>query len=258
MNFYWFGRTKDNNLAHMSEELEQSGFSGILLPYAVDVGDYSVQVARAMNTEQKLKYILAIRPYTISPQHLAMIVKSLNSIDPDRIWINFVSGQILDEEKTIGGIIGEINDLSSQNDRRQYLESYVPVFVEICKTLKIKTNICISGMGEDIGSLVEGYGDYNFAAYQAYAESGGLKKISKPRVLSMFPLIEDDEEIFNKIKNSKELMPDIKLTTTEELKAIINSLKLDGIDSVMFYCYWPDKYRLRIVDFIKNNKNLFI
>jgi hypothetical protein len=258
MNFYWFGRTKNNNLSEISSELEESGFDGILLPYGSDVGDYFVQVARSVRSDQKLKYIVAIRPYTISPQHLAMIIKSLNAIDSDRVWINFVSGQILEEEKSMGGIIGEVNDSSSQYERRKYLENYVPIFFEFCKKLNVKTKICISGMGEDIGSLVEKYGDYSFAAYQAYAESGGLKKISKPRVLSMFPLIEDDEEMFNKIKNSKELMPDVKLTTTEELKTIINNLKLDGIDSVMFYCYWSEEYRLKIVNFVIQNKHLFV
>lgn len=257
MNFYWFGRTKDNNLSEISQELEDAGFSGILLPYAVDVGDYFVQVARSINSQQQLKYIIAIRPYTISPQHLAMIIKSLNSIESDRVWINFVSGQILDEEKVVGGIIGETNDLSSQDERRKYLESYVPIFFNLCKQLNIKTQICISGMGEDIASLVEEYGDYNFAAYQAYSESGGLKKISKPRVLSMFPLIEDDEETYKKIKDSKQLMPDVKLTNTEELIDIINTLRLDGIDSIMFYCYGPEKYRLNIINFIINNKHLF-
>jgi hypothetical protein len=258
MNFYWFGRTNNNNLSDISKRLEDAGFKGILLPYVVNIGDYFIETARAMSVDQKLKYIIAIRPYTISPQHLAMIVKSLNSIDDDRLWINFVSGQILDEEKLIGGIIGDINDLSTQKDRREYLQNYIPIFYDLCNRLNIKTKICISGMREDIASLVEEYGDYNFSDYNAYSREGGLIEISKPRLLSMFPLIEDDPEVFNMLKNSKDLQPDINLTTTEELKKIINKIKIEGINDLMFYCYWPEKYRLRIVNFVKENKDLFI
>lgn len=256
MNFYWFGRTKDNNLSTLSQELEDAKFNGILLPYAVDVGDYFVEVARSMKNDQKIKYIIAIRPYTISPQHLAMIIKSLNSIDPDRVWINFVSGQILDEERLIGGIVGEVNDLSSQYERRKYLEQYVPIFVDLCKKLDIETKVCISGMGEDIGSLVEQYGDYSFAAYQAYRESGGLKKISKPRVLSMFPLIRDEQKV-NELKNNKDLPSDILPITEQDLIDLINQLRADGIEDVMFYAYTSETEIYNIVEFINKNKLMF-
>jgi hypothetical protein len=256
MKFYWFGRS-ENNLSAMSLELEESGFYGVLLPYGSNVGDHFVQIGRALKDDQKLTYIVAVRPYTISPQNLALIVKSLNSIDSERVWINFVSGQMPEPELSVGGIIGEINDLTNLYERREYLKKYVPVFVDLCNRLNIKTKICISGKGDDMNSLVESHGDYSFAAYQSHVEVAKYKKISKPRVLSMFPLIEDDQEKFNKLKNSKELGSDIKLTTTSELKEIIAELKLDGIEGLMFYCYWPEKYRLRIIDFVNKNKDLF-
>lgn len=256
MNFYWFGRTTNNNLSNISLDLEDAGFSGMLLPYAVNVGDYCIEVARSMRTDQKLKYIIAIRPYTISPQHLAMIIKSLNNIDPDRVWINFVSGQIIDEEKTMGGIIGEINDLSSQSERRKYLEKYTEIFFDFCKNLNIQTKICISGMGNDIAALVEKYGDYNFAAYQAYAQRGGLKKISKPRVISMFPLIRDEKTV-NELKNKKDLSPDIFPTTEKDLIDLIKQLKIDGIEDVMFYAYTSETEIYNIIDFVKKNKKIF-
>jgi hypothetical protein len=256
MNFYWFGRTKDNNLSEMSKELEDAGFYGILLPYAVDVGDYFIQVATSIKNDQKLKYIIAIRPYTISPQHLAMIIKSLNVVASDRLWINFVSGQILDDEKEIGGIIGDINDKSLPEDRRKYLQEYVPIFYDLCKKLNIKSTICISGMGPDTFSLVEKYGDYNFVAHQAYVDSGPFKKISKPRVVSMFPLIKTQDEV-DKLKESKTIPSDIFITTEDELIKNINNLKINGIDDVMFYCYYSEKDRDSIISFVKKNKDIF-
>jgi hypothetical protein len=256
MNFYWFGRTKDNNLSEMSAELEDVGFDGILLPYAVDVGDYFIQVATSIKNDQKLKYIIAIRPYTISPQHLAMIIKSLNVVASDRLWINFVSGQILDDEKEIGGIIGEINDKSLPEDRRKYLQEYVPVFYDLCKKLNIASTICISGMGPDTFSLVEKYGDYNFVAYQAYVNNGPFKKISKPRVVSMFPLIRTQDEV-DRIKESNTVPSDIFVTTENNLVEKIKMLSHNGIHDVMFYCYGSEEDRSSIINFVKNNKDIF-
>lgn len=256
MNFYWFGRTKDNNLASMSTELEEAGFVGILLPYSVNLGDYFIQVATSIKHDQKIKYIVAIRPYTISPQHLAMIIKSLNVVAPDRIWINFVSGQIVDGEEQIGGIIGDINDKSSPEDRRKYLQEYVPVFYDLCKDLNIDSTICISGMGTETFSLVEKYGDYNFVAHQAYANSGPLKKISKPRVVSMFPIIRTQDEIDN-IKQNKTIPEDVFLTTEQNLIERIKTLRSQGINDMMFYCYSSDKDRSSIINFVKNNKDIF-
>jgi hypothetical protein len=256
MNFYWFGRTKDNNLSAMSTELEDAGFSGILLPYAVDVGDYFIQVATSISNDQKLKYIIAIRPYTISPQHLAMIIKSLNVVASDRLWINFVSGQILDDEKEIGGIIGDINDKSLPEDRRKYLQEYVPVFYDLCNKLNIDSTICISGMGPDTFSLVEKYGDYNFVAYQAYVNNGPFKKISKPRVVSMFPLIRTQDEV-DRIKESNSAASDIFVTTDNNLIEKIKMLRHNGINDVMFYCYGSEEDRSSIINFVKNNKDIF-
>jgi hypothetical protein len=256
MNFYWFGKTKDNNLAAMSKELEDSGFVGILLPYSVNVGDYFVQVATSIKDDQKLKYIIAIRPYTISPQYLAMIIKSLNVVAADRLWINFVSGQIVDGEEEIGGIIGDINDKSSPEDRRKYLQEYVPVFYDLCKKLNIDSTICISGMGIETFSLVEKYGDYNFVAHEAYDNHGPFKKISKPRVVSMFPIIRTQDKIDN-IKKTKDVPPDIFLTTEEQLIEKIKTLRSHGINDIMFYCYGSEEDRASIINFVKQNKDMF-
>ncbi len=258
MNFYWFGRPKENELLLLSKELEDANFFGMLLPYEVNLGDYFVKIANSIKKDQKIKYVVAIRPYTISPQYLVSIIKSLNSIDPERVWVNFVSGQILDKEKLTGGIFGEITDTSSIDKRRDYLKEYVPVFKRICNQNNVKTKICISGTDDSIFSLTERFGDYNFAAAESYFKNGKFKDLSKPRVLSMCPFIRKTEEEVEELKNNKNFTPDITLTTENNLINIIKKMKDDGINDVMFYDYGIIEERKRIIDFVKNNKHIFL
>lgn len=258
MNFYWFGRPKEDDLSLISKELEDAGFFGMLLPYEVNLGDYFVKIAKSINKDEKIKYVVAIRPYTISPQYLVSIIKSLNNIDPDRVWVNFVSGQILDKEKVTGGIFGDTNDTSSIDKRRDYLKEYVPVFKRICKQNNVKTKICISGTDDSIFSLTERFGDYNFAAAESYFKNVKLKDLSKPRVLSMCPFIRKTEEEVEELKDSKNITPDITPTTENNLISIIKKMKHDGINDVMFYDYGILEERKRIIDFVKNNQNIFL
>jgi hypothetical protein len=54
-----------------------------------------------------------------------MINKSMNSIAPNRLQINLISGYIKDHEKSFGGILGDVNDSSDRIDRSNYLIDYV-------------------------------------------------------------------------------------------------------------------------------------
>jgi alkanesulfonate monooxygenase SsuD/methylene tetrahydromethanopterin reductase-like flavin-dependent oxidoreductase (luciferase family) len=257
MKFYWFGRSNEKDLISFSKDLEDSGFYGVLLPYTVNLGDYFVKVAQCLDPKQKLKYIIAIRPYTISPQYLAMIVKSINEIQNDRLWINFVSGQVSDGESLMGGILGKVTDSSTWQEKKEYLIEYVDVFDNFSKKVGINPTICISGMKEDVFSLVEDYGDYNMVAFEPYMRENGFRKLAKPRIVSMCPFIRDDEKELDALKNDKNLPQDIFPTTTQNLINMIKELKLNNINNVMFFSHGSEEERYRIMQFVKDNKDIF-
>ena len=87
MNFYFFN-------AHMDdvEELYRNHFYGGLFIYDVPKGDSFTKVARVIDSEKEFKYLVAVRPYTISPQLVTMIYNSINDIHPGRLQLNIVSG----------------------------------------------------------------------------------------------------------------------------------------------------------------------
>lgn len=122
MKFYYFGGSFDQG---RMESLEQSNFHGVMFTYDATQGDFFTQVARNIKPKGTIKYLLAIRPYTISPQYLCMINHSINKISPNRLQLNIITGHIKEHEKAVGGIIGDVTDASNNIDRSNYLIQFI-------------------------------------------------------------------------------------------------------------------------------------
>lgn len=124
MKVYWFQRSSGFNFKKLSEDLESCGFTGTLFPWSSNGDDYFTHIANKIDIKTKIKYMVAIRPYVISPQYLSKINQAMNRISKDRVLINFVTGWIEDNE-VIGGVVGDINDLSSSIERSNYMIDYI-------------------------------------------------------------------------------------------------------------------------------------
>jgi len=198
MNTYWFGRHLDKDLGYMSDLLEDSGFYGWLLPYASGLADPFVRIARDLKTDQNLKYLVAVRPYTISPQYLLAISKSLDLIQEDRVRINFVTG-LTEGEESYGGILSDINDGSSFADRKKYFCTYIEEFQKLKGD---KAYTYISGMADEICPEMLKFGDANIVSYGRLVE-GKLEGYSKDTIIFFpAPSIEDFYERLNKVKDA--------------------------------------------------------
>ena len=93
MDIFWFERTAGDieSLQDKSIELESNGFSGTMYPYGISSNDFFTQIPNIAKVDSKFKYMVAIRPYVISPQYLSMICNSLNKKYPNRVLLNFVT-----------------------------------------------------------------------------------------------------------------------------------------------------------------------
>lgn len=262
MNFYFFDQMSTTSLSVISKELDDAGFYAMLVPYGVGEHNHFIRTARALDPNQKLKYIVGVRPHTVSPQYLAMIIKSLNDIEPDRVWINFVAGFIREDEVDSGGTMFPEEFERSFKDRKVYMSKYIPIFNKFCEDKNIKTTLCMTGMSEEVFSLVEQHADYNITAFEPYTRLGGFRDITKPRIMSMCPVIEDDEEYLLYLKSLNNIPQDIMFTTTEELIATINKLKETGINDIILFTHGNNDYdhdheKYKIINFVKEYKKIY-
>jgi len=197
MNIYWFGRHTDKDLGYISDLLEDAGFYGWLLPYAVGVPDPFTRIARSLKTDQNLKYLVAVRPYTISAQYLLAIIDSLDLIQEDRVRVNFVPG-FIDGEQSFGGIFSEVNDATPFEERKKFFCSYLEQF----KKWDVKKPYTyISGQSDDICPNMDSLGDANIVLYPRLLEAGLLDSYDKSAII-FFPVedIKSFKDTFNDLK----------------------------------------------------------
>lgn len=108
------------------KELESTEIDGVLHTYNAFQTNAFINIAKNISSETKLKHMVAIRPYTISPQLLSQISKTFNELyKKNLLQINLITGWIKENEKDAKGILGPVNDYSTNIERSDYLIEYV-------------------------------------------------------------------------------------------------------------------------------------
>jgi hypothetical protein len=249
MEFYIFSK-------YISEikELINHKYSGALLVYDTTLNDFFTQIARTINTDEQFKYMVAVRPYGISPQYLCMINDSINDIDKDRLEINLIPGWAKEDEKNPGGILGKVNDSSSKIDKFNYLTEYVDVLEEINKDTP---NYYISVAHEDMvnktlkhnSKLLINYPDYKNKTYDIE---------NRNVMIYIWVILRETQEEIDSIRkqNSEDYYKYYRTEyfTYKEFNDILAELENKGIDKILFYTYWDKDERNRINNFVKKYK----
>jgi hypothetical protein len=256
MKFYWFeriGKVTSETIRRRSYELESYGFSGMLLPFGPLWGDNFVRVARAIDPSIRFKYMIAIRPHTISGQYLAMLCSSIDEISRNRIMINFVAGAVQDHEKNFGGILGDVNDHSHRFDRKDYLCEYVDMFTELMKDKHYKPDILISGQSSEVISCVDRNNITSIIGYLYYKDDKTLLSDGRKTMVAIVPVIRDTHEELEEFKNNaKSHSADVALLTSSEFYALIDEFKSNGIENLLVHRHADDDQHHKIYSIIKN------
>jgi len=248
MKFYWFQRSTDFVFENLSEELEDAGFAGILFPCSSYGDDPFVSISRNINPKRKIKYMVAVRPYTISAQYLRRISQAIGKISKDRVLINFVSGWIYESEKSAGGIYGNINDTSSSIERSNYLIGYIEKLSEMKdQDLDFYVSVTNSTVFEKTKN------NKVIIPYSWYKENRfDLSEVKY--MISLCAVIRKTQAEIDKIKTDYTAQ-DIAFFTEEEFVCFLNESQSKGIDGILIFEETPDTEKNIIVglisDFVK-------
>jgi hypothetical protein len=224
--------------------------------YDTTLNDFFTQIARTINTDEQFKYMVAVRPYGISPQYLCMINDSINDIDKNRLEINLIPGWAKEDEKNPGGILGEVNDASLKIDKFNYLIEYVDVLESIDKDtpdyyISVADESMISKTLKHNSKLLINYPDYKNKTYD-------MK--NRDIMIYIWVILRETEEELDIVRkqNSAEHYQyyRIEYLTYKQFDKIIAELKDNGIDKLLFYTYWDEEERKRINNFVKKYKEL--
>lgn len=255
MNYYYYsGENHINPHADSNINiLEESGFAGAMFTYSTYQQDPFVQIARDIDLSKKIKYMVAIRPYTISPQYLRKISESINSIMPDRLQINLISGHIKEEEKYFGGILGEVNDLSSSIDRSNYMIDYL---IELDKIYQKhswlhKPDIFVTTTNKYVFQNNIKLKNKMIIPYEQFVQAGWFEKnndnnsnnaffdenfkyIEKEVMLYIFPIIREKQKDIDDIDKTNSITG-TEYFTYDGFYNFVKNLNFAGIKYLMLY-----------------------
>lgn len=266
MKFYFFGGFAEK---HEINILEESGFDGVLFTYDNTRGDLFTKIANTINTSQKIKYMVAIRPYTISPQYLCMINSSLSTIAPGRLQLNLIAGHVKDHEKQIGGILGSVNDSSSKIEKSNYLIDFIHSINQINVDrnfgpyvpdyyISTTNEYVFDAAKQHSNKIVVQYKDYKKRSWTEYDEKGQprdgktIDVSGLETMLSIGPRIRNTQDEIDKLVVDSRLV-DTEFFTYDQFKLFIDKLESEGINSILMFCV-PAKEKQYILDFVKKYK----
>ena len=278
MKYYFFGGSMDPGV--FKENLND-GFDGIMFTYDLKQSDIFTYLASQNNKNLKVKCLVAIRPYTISPQYLYMINKSMHKIMPNTLQINFIQGYTKEYEKDFGGIVGKVNDMSDSIDKSDYLINYLDVLDAMQKNEKNQypLDFYVSTSNKHVMETVQKYNNKIILPYKKYKTKYWVRE-KKPTgqvvykdpidlkdtkvMLAITPILRKKKEDFEDLpkdyvdrpvwregERAKQPVSDAVYFTYEEFIIFLDELEKEGINEVLMNAYPAREYPV-IKHFLQN------
>lgn len=137
------------NLKELSYKLEDFNYYSVLLPFHSRQPDYFIKSAAALIPGHKLKYMIALRPYHVSPQYCAMMTEGFNQIDSGRLIFNWIAGDFdtRTDEPIQMDVFGETKSIDNIVKRTTFLRNFVEQYNSF-NFISKKPEMVFSGFSE--------------------------------------------------------------------------------------------------------------
>jgi alkanesulfonate monooxygenase SsuD/methylene tetrahydromethanopterin reductase-like flavin-dependent oxidoreductase (luciferase family) len=238
-------------LSKLSKQLNDSGYYSVLLIYHSKENDFLTKAIRVMSEKEKIKYMVAIRTYAISPEYLAMIIRSADEIAKDKIVLNIVSGDIHSDETSLEDIVNK-NDFETKEKRLKYTDQWINKFI----TLSPNTELFIGGNSDITESIANKYNINNILMvdkYQNRIKKTEFKKNKKQTVCSIVTIrkTQDEANAFYENFLHKTQKQTFIFGTKDMFKSTVRYLEGLGVTDMLIHSDDSDLESYRIHDTIR-------
>jgi hypothetical protein len=272
VKFYYFGGViGEEGSVKSPSYLEEHHFSGVMFTHDIPQGDIFVKAALDIKLTKNIKYLIAIRPYTISPQYLYMINDSLNKIDKNRIQLNLITGYTKDHENSFNGIVGSVNDQSDKVTKRKYMTEFLDTLNEMQsnKELRSPLDFFVTTTNPRVLDTVNKHNNKIILPYSLYKNNSWFKKYdrefdvkSKEIMLAITPIIRKTQEELDSLKEYalrpiwkegevSRVVNDVGYFTHKSFHEFIKELKSNNINYILINSV-PQAENDIIIPFIKD------
>lgn len=252
-----------DDIKTLANKLEDSNYYSVLLTYHSNNADFLTKSLLACDNILKLKFMIAIRTYAISPEYMAMICRSYNDSFPNKIMLNVISGDIHDDENSVENIVMFKNELSTPESRLPYTEEWTEKFLQISKKW-YTPEIIMAGHSDKTREMCNKFGFTHAAALDMHLNY--IKKenaiVNQGQMVAFSILIRDtDQEAQDFLSKSTEPGADRWTIAGSEKYVIqkLNELKSLGITDFLISksMYDEEEHRVhKLIKYITTNQLL--
>ncbi len=133
MKYHWMIRADDvspNGLNKAFKYIDSFKYDSCMLTYHSRENDMFIKLARAIDPNIKLNYIIAMRTYAISPEYLGLMINGFSEIAENKLLFNIVAGDLHANETTINDLV-DSSMLTSSQDRVKYTGLWLEKFTNL-------------------------------------------------------------------------------------------------------------------------------
>jgi hypothetical protein len=245
----WRGKPlNSNDLKTLSLQLENFGYHSVLLTFHSKSPDYLIKSAAALIPGNKLKYMIALRPYHMSPQFCAMVTEGYNQIECNRLIFNWIAGDFhnRNDEPTQVDVFGEVESIDSIVKRTTFLREFVKQYNSFSIVSK-KPEMVFSGFSDYTLETVKIFGGTSLCMIDEYRKN--IKNFNgiNSRMVCVNPIILDSNEEIEEYKARLYSINPRSIHTTiigdrDTVKRKMIDLKDEGITDLLLDTNRPESF----------------
>lgn len=203
MNFHWMIRhenTSPEGLKKAFSYINSFGYTSCMLTYHSRQNDMFIKLARAIDPDLPLKYIIAMRTYAISPEYLGMMIKGFNEIAKDKLMFNIVAGDLHKDETSVDDLV-DSSELVTSQDRVKYTGLWLEKFTNLHIIKNNLPNMFMSGTSKATFENCKNFNGGIMVMVDYYLENKDYLNQFKTKCTSLQICIRDTDTLAEEIKH---------------------------------------------------------
>ena len=258
MRFHYMERGSATEIADLKQltfDLDAVGYYSMLLTYHSKNYDFLTKSLLAASNDVKMKFMIAMRTYAISPEYMAMIARSYNESFPDKLALNVLSGDLHEEETSVEDIVMFGDKISTPSDRLPYTLEWIEKFLKISSQW-YTPEIMLAGHSDATRNMCNKFGFTHMSALNMHLDH--LKKpdriINKEQLVAGAMLIRETEQEAIDFLTTHNGERSIQWTihgTAESVKKQILDLEQAGVTDLMISKNQYDNEHQRVHELVK-------
>lgn len=262
MQVHWFANRLSNSIDVASlktyiTNLNDSGYFSILFTYYNALPDIFIKFANAVDRNEKIKFMMAMRARAISPEYLSMLCSGFSQIQKNRLLLNILHGSLSNEESDYG-IIDYGNVFSNRLGIIKHTETFLKKIKKNNLFLSSGVEIALAGQQEETLRMAEKYADYYLFDLQGFEKNKNVLSNKIKKMVYFELIVVDSHEFDNTYKDTYDFNEyNLKILTEDELLIFLKDLSEQGVTDVMISSVSDEQDSLVHLAISKNIDKIF-